>query len=260
MQFILDLLIKGRPGEFLSTNYQYELSAAISNILNNVAPNDRWLLRNDGPDACTSVFKPFTYGELKLDDRTGYPGRDTRWPIGRSATLDIRFVGDHITEELIRRVFINQWIDLGEGIKQMSFQIIDVRAMEPIVFDAEVIYRSITPIYLPTQASTDVSSKGCPFHRLIKVSLLQRLLSFQPGFPALKNKLDQYCPDIQLKLLNEPKKATVTFKNSAQCPVQVMGYYFDFKLRASPVLHELGYYGGFGNKNWLGLGCVDVMA
>src|SRR5690554_1377859 len=170
MRFILDLLIKGKPGEFLPTNYQYELSTAISKILYNVAPNDRWLLLSDGLGVGDAVFKTFTYGELKLDDGRDCPGNGSMVHTGQGATLDIRFVDDHITEDLIHRVFMNQWIDLGDRSAPVSFQIIGVKAMKPIVFDAEVIYRSITPIYLPKQASTNVTSKSCSFHQVIKVS------------------------------------------------------------------------------------------
>lgn len=260
MQFILDLIVAGRAEKFLSLHYHYGISAAITQILDKAEPDDRWLLLNAGPDCGDQVFKPFTYGELKFDAPTDGPRHTGSVHTRRHATLDIRFVGDHITEELIHRVFMNKWIDLGEPSAQIGCQIAGVKAVNPIVFDAEMTYRSVTPIYLNTFASDSFCFDGCSFHKLIKEGLLKRLLSFQPDFPVLKNKLHQYCPDIQFKLLNEPKKTTVTIQRSSEKPIQLMGHYFDFKLRASPVLHELGYYGGFGSKNWLGLGCVEVMA
>ena len=40
----------------------------------------------------------------------------------------------------------------------------------------------------------------------------------------------------------------------------VIGYQFDFQLKASPVLHELGFYEGFGLRHSMGLGFVEVIA
>lgn len=42
--------------------------------------------------------------------------------------------------------------------------------------------------------------------------------------------------------------------------IEGIGYKFEFKVRASPILQELGYFGGFGSKNVLGFGCVEVIS
>ncbi len=64
-------------------------------------------------------------------------------------------------------------------------------------------------------------------------------------------------PSFNFKLLSDPKSRLITMKAFTDQQTQVRGYDFKFELAAPVILHEIGYYGGFGEKGSLGFGCVE---
>ncbi len=84
-------------------------------------------------------------------------------------------------------------------------------------------------------------------------------MNYLPQIQGLKD-LDNYCPEIRFELMNEPQKRGIIMQTQFDETIEGIGYKFEFKVRASPILQELGYFGGFGSKNVLGFGCVEVIS
>src|SRR5690606_40224326 len=103
-----------------------------------------------------------------------------------------------------------------------------------------------------------LSPRDTILNQFLKVALITRLLREHPEVSGLKD-LDQYSPECQFRLLSEPKKAGFHIQCDGSCQ-NIVGYQFDFQLKASPVLHELGFYEGFGLTHSMGLGFVEVLA
>ena len=260
MQFKLQLSqSKGRC--FLPFNYQYELSQAISRLLEKAEPFNNPLLSRNCIAYESNGCGPFTFSQLKFDGFLLHQQNQRIEHIGQHATLEIRFGDDNAAWGSIKKMLLYQQIVLGD----IPYQVSKMEVVSPVEFNDVMFYRCLTPLSLLAKSrghegdAKYLSPSDEGFHKIFKENLLQRLLRFQPEFQSLK-ELDRYCPEIQFELLNEPKRKGITLKRSVEEPLDIIGYQFDFKLKASPILHELGYYEGFGSQSALGFGYVEVLS
>ena len=254
MQFQLKLT-KGEGRSILPLSYRYGFSRAISNLVGKASGN------NQTPD-CSSfrdrISTSFTFGNFTFDTNEILHQEELIFHQGNELTLEIRFLIDDDEEDLIKEMFLNQHITVGDT----TYEISQINAKPTIDFQDVMVYRCLCPISLiknnPSGSTLFLSPKDKGFHKSLKIDLLKRLLRSHPEMSGLQD-LDQYCPEFQFQLLSEPKEKGYNIKTN--CSFQtVIGYQFDFQLKASPVLHELGFYEGFGLGHSMGLGFVEVLA
>src|SRR5690606_29277725 len=139
-----------------------------------------------------------------------------------------------------------------------------VQAVPPIDFQDVMVYRCKGPISLASSCPSGDTCVLSPRHESLKhflqIDLIQRLLHCSPEVSDYnEDDLDQYCPEFQFELLSERKEEGFNVKANDAFQ-SVVGYQFDFQLKASPVLHEIGFYNGFGLQQSMGLGFVEVIA
>lgn len=262
MQFLLYLKRLGQK-DHLPLNYQYELSSTIYQILRQADTDFGQLLHSEGYDFENNHYKPFTFSSLNFDRFLLHPESDGLQHTGTHATLDIRFAVDRAGEGFVRTLFLNQRIiALGDKLSQVDYEITGIELGAPVYFQEEMHFSSLSPICLSAVRQDGAADYLSPYDErypsVFKTNLLSRFLSFHPEIVGLK-ELDSYCPEIKFELTSMPKKKVINLITQSDNPVKVNGYQYDFKFKASPILQELGYYGGFGSKNAMGFGCVGVV-
>ena len=52
----------------------------------------------------------------------------------------------------------------------------------------------------------------------------------------------------------------ITIKQGTPEETKVKGYLYEFTVEGPPELIRMGYYAGFGEKNSLGFGCVEIIS
>jgi CRISPR-associated endoribonuclease Cas6 len=60
------------------------------------------------------------------------------------------------------------------------------------------------------------------------------------------------------ELLSPPKQKGITIKVGTPQQSKLVGYQYNFKLKADSALLRMGYYTGFGEKNSMGFGCCEI--
>ena len=60
-------------------------------------------------------------------------------------------------------------------------------------------------------------------------------------------------------LLSEPKRKGIFMMRFTPEESKVIGYMYKFKLSMSPILHQIMYETGIGEKVNLGFGCVEIL-
>lgn len=254
MQFKLKL-IKEKNGDTLPMNYRYEFSKAVSKLMEEaIARHGDVVPMHFHTQICKSfTFGNFTFDFYQIHQQEGHIVRQ-----GREAAVEIRFLVDDEEENLIKKALLLQRITLGDT----SYQISQIETVPLIDFQDVMAYRCLCPISLVNSSPSGnrgfLSPKDRDFHKSLKIDLIKRLLRSHPEVSGLEN-LDQYCPEFKFQLLSEPKEKGFNVKSNGSFH-SVIGYQFDFQLKASPVLHELGFYEGFGLQHSMGLGFVEVIA
>ncbi len=255
MQFKLTLRKENKTGA-LPVNYRYDFYKNISALI------DRSIALQDVPfssDFRNRVVSSFTFGLFDFD---AYEIREQAQRVvhlGEDLSLEIRFLIEDQEEDFIQKALTNQQVLLGDTI----YRIAAVKSVPPMDFQDVMDYRCMCPISLATHCPSSgsisfLSPRDQSFNDFLKVDLIKRLLRDHPEVSGLKD-LGQYCPEFQFRLLSEPKKEGFHIQCDESCQ-SIVGYQFDFQLKASPVLHELGFYEGFGLTHSMGLGFVEVLA
>lgn len=261
MKFLIHLT-KGDKGSFLPLTYQYELSNAIYSILEKAYPEYSQFLHMDGFNFGGKGLKPFTFSILQFDDYQVHRQYNLIEHTGQHVVLDIRFTVDPKAEGFIKRIFMDQFIILGDQQNRVVYQVTRIETAPTVAFQEVMVYRCLSPIFILASGSDGVEEyllKDGGFPKILKENLLSKLLNYFPEIQGLK-ELDNYCPEINFQLLNEPREKDISLRTFSEEPIKGIGYEFDFKVKASPILQELGYFGGFGSKNALGFGCVEVLS
>lgn len=255
MQFKLKLIKENESSSVLPINYRYGFFKAVSNFLDKGIAYHPFAASKDFRPAVT---KSFTFGNFSFDFYQLHQQEGLIMHKGREAAVEIRFLIDDEEENWIKKTLLLQRITLGNT----SYRIPQIETVPPIDFKDVMVYRSLCPISLvnnnPSANRRFLSPKDKDFHKSLKIDLIKRLLRSHPEVSGLDN-LDQYCPEFQFQLLSEPREKGFNIKTNGNFQ-SVVGYQFDFQLKASPVLHELGFYEGFGLPHAMGLGFVEVIA
>lgn len=254
MQFKLEL-IKESASRFLPLNYRHSFSSSMSLFL----LNDALYPQAGGSRSAEDHLQPFTFGQMTFDSFFIHQQEESIEHHGGEASLEVRVLIEGQEDDLITDQLLNQRFKLG-GVQ---YQIVKVTSMPVIEFQDVMVYRCICPISIKnsrrSQDETYLSPKDHGFHQSFKVNLMERLIRAHPEVGELK-RLERFCPEFQFELLNEPEKKGFSGETFTDDSEDVIGYQFDFKLKASPILHEFGFYEGFGLQHSMGWGFVDVIA
>lgn len=260
MQFLVHLNKMGN-NNFLPLNYQYELSSAIYRIFEEADPVYSHFLHQEGYAFRNKKYKPFTFSFLTFDRYKIPKGHNRIEHTGKNAILDIRFAIDRAAEGFIKGLFLNQRLSIGDRISQVDYEIHQIHGAKRVDFKEEMTYSCLSPVFLSCSREDGgadyLSPDDVRFKPVFENNLIQRLMSFDTSLSFKELEADY--PKMEFELKSRPKKKGITLKALEDNPIKVIGYQFDFLLRAPVIIQELGYYGGFGSKNALGFGCVEVL-
>lgn len=252
------------PMQLLPLNYQYELASWVYKTINHSDSGFSSWLHTQGYNTGGKKFKLFTFSNLTLPQFKLQ--NDRLLLLGNSLSVNLSFAVGTTAEHFIKGLFQNQRLVLGDKKSQVQMEVQGIEAITlPLFQNDEVIhFRTTSPLC--------VSSSRMHGERLMPLyhsptdagyadQLLQNLLNkYVAAYPHQDQPLQLTgASDFQFKLLTEPKSRLVTIKAGTPQETKVRGYLFDFELTGPDALLRLGYSAGFGEKNSLGFGCVEVI-
>ena len=262
----VQLLLNCRPGSVLPFNYQYELSAWIYRTLAQANPEfAAWLHERGYALEGKKAFKLFTFSHFdiqkpfSLDKERGALRIDS----GR-ARLVLSFLLDAALEHFVVGLFQSQRFGIGNAqFPATDFEVHTLEILPKPVFSPLMRYRALSPICLTSEEPGKAHAQyrhpdDEEYLGLLIRNLSGKLLTATPHAFSLQGNEHQLVPPA-FRLLSDPKRKGVTLKAFTAAETKVIGYTFDFELTAAPILHEVGYYAGFGVENAQGFGCVEVV-
>lgn len=249
-------------------NYNYQFSAAIYLLLKFGSPEFSQFLHDNGYKIDNKSFKLFTFG-LKL----------RKYEI----TTNGNFTGSHFklispyVELFISTPLVDTFIKnfvIGTFEKQKvfiihpeyvtKFAIKEVELIPDPQFTNKMSFRLLNPIVLSTLVSRN--GKLVPYYyRINDEGLIENLKQ-----NLLRKYKILYGKDLELnefdfefdKSYIERKKGVVskliTIGEGSQYESKIKGIMCDFTIRTKPELIKVGYECGFGSKNSMGFGFVEV--
>ncbi|WPP51835.1 CRISPR-associated endoribonuclease Cas6 [Catalinimonas niigatensis] len=270
MRFNLILHITGR-NKVLPINYQYPQHSWIYRVIQSADAEFSHFLHEEGYVHGYKKFKLFTFSPLTSKPFKIFKEENRIGLYGEEVQLQISFLVNQAAEKFIMGLFMGQQFSLGDQISSVDFEVKRIEAQPRPVFQERMRYRCLSPVVL------SVSEEGKAYAQYLHPEderyasfFMRHLAQKQASVPQLTHADNNAwevgcrsagCPpanDWQFKLLSQPRKKGVHFKQHTPDHTQVIGYQYDFELTAPPEVHEMAYYAGFGEKNSLGFGMCGI--
>lgn len=252
------------PGAKLPFSYKYEMSSWLYKALGTGNPELTTWLHNHGYTEEHKRFKFFTFSDLRIP-RGGYqvaPPYMKIWADEVSALLS--FYVDQTAEAMIIAAFHNQQLDLGDKFHQLKLQIQELTAKHVHISSETLTLKTNAPLIVTRPADLQKGERHAqylsPNHEDYEHFFCQNLIAKYTA--ALNHQLiepvDPFS-NISFKLLpGKVAKKGITIKAHTPAQTKVIGYQFNFELTAPKPLLRLGILSGFGEKNAMGFGSVEI--
>ncbi|MCH7408496.1 CRISPR-associated endoribonuclease Cas6 [Belliella sp. DSM 111904] len=259
----MQLLVKLRRisnANRLAVNYQYQLSACLESIFEQ-ADFEKIQDFVDGLKLNTNHI-PFTFSQFSFDQLEACSDQEYIHHTGELATLDVRILVGTNVSDYLSELLLGQRLSFTFGKETVEYCVNKVETIKPPSFKGEMTYSAITPLFLTNQfgGSGDqqvISPMDERYSEVFKTNLLKRFSRLFPELRGLKD-VSNCCPEIEFKPVSHIEEKELVFNLFDLELIELKGFQFDFKLKASPILQEFGYYAGFGAQSSLGFGCVEV--
>ncbi len=262
MRFKLSLQVDPKLNR-LTFNYYYPVSAWLYKQINRGDSNFAHWLHKEGYTIHGKHFKHFTFSKIGLRNFRRLNGG--LLILDHQVDLHVSFLAQKGIESFLTGLFLHQQMDVIDTSHHCRFYISQVEALPEPEFTEHMRFRSASPICL----SKPVEVKGKsdkeflhPSHPEYGRRLVQNLFFKYLSFYQMEADADienRLLKDFQFKWYEPCKSRLATIKAGSREETRIRGYLYSFDLTVPPELMRIGYYSGFGEKNSLGFGYVEVM-
>jgi len=248
----------------LPINYQYELSSWIYRVLHTGDPRFSEFLHRQGYSFEKKKFKLFTFSRLLLSEFK--ISGDRLILLNDEAAIVISFFIDDALLHFIKGLFMDQQLSLGDDISRVEFTVKNIESLPEPGINDEMAFRCLSPICVSRPRADNgklradyLSPQDPDFTPLLFENLVTKYIAatgcHMSQFAGFIRTTDIHS---RFMLLSQPRSKLVTIKAHTPQETKVRGFEFDFTLKAPAELLKFGYASGFGEKNSLGFGCVEI--
>lgn len=263
MRFKLSLSVTDAPNALLPVNYQYPLSAWIYKTIHEGDHAFARFLHETGFRTGGAAYKFFTFSRLQFPHRGFVMQGDRMKLLTEKAELEVSFLAPEAIQHFVSGLFSNQHFRIGDKQSAVNFRVEKVEAVPLPLFEQTMIYRTLSPIlvsyktddarnahyYKPQENEYNTLFLNNLKQKAVSVISHGLIQSFEPGNGELSFKLSD----------SKVRSNLIKIKADTPAETRIRGFLYSFELTAPLLLHKIGYLGGFGEKNSLGLGCVTAI-
>lgn len=263
MRFKIHLQSLSKQPTVLPINYQYPLSAWIYKTIHDGDNEFAQWLHNQGYFDNKRQYKLFTFSQLSIDKFKVVNDRlIIRNP---ELSVTVSFYAEQAAEPFIKGLFKDQKGSIGDQRSKTTFQVSKIEKLNDPRFENSLILKTLSPIIVaktPDDNSKNaifLSPESPSFPQILYNNLINKKTAWMINSKRHPASMDfEKENGFRFNLLNKPKPRLVTIKAGTPQETKVKGYIFNFQIKAPSQLLEIGYHAGFGEKNSLGFGCVEV--
>ncbi|HOI86562.1 MAG TPA: CRISPR-associated endoribonuclease Cas6 [Lentimicrobium sp.] len=260
------LIIKtDRPiGNIIPVNYSYPFSAWIYRTIASGDHEFAEFLHDSGFRTGVKQYKLFCFSRLRFPEK-GFKVEGDRLEILKGeCRLEISFIAPAALENFVAGLFKGQRFQIGDKTSEAALRVESVQILPDPGFTGTMKFRCISPVLVSKERHDSRNAEYLsPSHPDFKKILFDNLINKYAaavsfGFMRAGTESLSDSPAGGIKLLNTPKSHLITIKAGTPQQTKIKAYSFDFEISAPADLIRTGYIAGFGEKNSLGLGCVQA--
>ena len=254
MRFKLILSLTDRKQNTLPVNYQYQLSECINKLINQSDPGFTAWLQDKGFLDVKKHFRLYTFSNLNVRHREIIGDRLT--VKSDPVELLISTLPDETIQHFISDIFRSRKFTLADRVSGAGFKITSIEAVPDPFFTDEMTFRSLSPIFVSQKIEGRKHAKYLSpadegYIQLIIENLKEKLRVFTGQVSSFDTQ------DATLELVSSPKQKGSTIKVGTLRETRLVGYHYNFKIKADKDLLRIGYFCGFGEKGSQGFGCCE---
>jgi len=259
MRFRLSLVVAEPSHAILPINYQYPLSAWIYKTINYGNHEFANFLHQKGFGTAGKAYKFFTFSHLMIPRKGMMIAGDRIILKTNQLSLEVGFLAPEVMQHFISGLFNNQMFRLGDKKSVVSFKVEQVEAIPLPTFKPVMEYKCLSPVIISTKTTESRYAQYLAPDRTEYESLFVNNLE-NKARAAIHHglieagKIEEIQPTF--KLISAAHSKKITIKADTPNESQIRGFLYNFQLQTSQLWHKIGYLGGFGEKNSLGMGCV----
>lgn len=259
MQFNLKMVAE-RSSTLIPFNYPYLLTGWLYKLLANADGEYAHFLHQQGYRTDRKTFRLFTFSDLRMQ---GYDIRPREGCFVLTSPIvdwTLSFYVDQAAEVFIQGLFMDQHLTLANRRFQTDLAIERVETVPLPPISNLLTLRTLSPVVVAEKDNTGMDQYLHPadeaFGPLLLGNLIDKYRSANPNAPEPSLTAFDYT------LLTDPKRIRsrlVAIKEGSREETKVRGWYgFDFALRGSADVLEVGLLAGVGRYGAEGFGCVET--
>ncbi len=257
------LTLQRKKGSILPLNYQYPLSSWIYKRINAADSSFAQFLHDKGyiTEGKHRPFKFFTFSKLQIPKWEVY--EDRLIIQSESVGLEISFLVENAAEKFITGVFQQQHAGIGDKKSQVDFEVGMIEA-RPVPVKEEMTLKTASHIVVsaPDLSGNKMKAKFLsPEAPEYKNYFLQNLIRKYESYASYTGNSisSDWSKTMDWELLpGRVKSRLETIKAGTAAESRVRGFDYTFRIQAPSPLMRIGLLAGFGEKNSLGFGCVEI--
>ncbi len=253
-------------GSIIPVNYSYPLSAWIYRTIASGNHEFAGFLHDSGFKTGLRQYKLFCFSQLQFPEKGFKVDGDRLTILKGECRLEISFMAPLALETFIAGLFRGQRFRIGDKVSVAGLRVESVEILPDPVFIRTMKFKCISPVLVskerPDSRNAEyLSPVHHDFQRIFFDNLINKYTAavtygfMKAGADSLNDNSES-----SIKLLNTSKSHLITIKAGTPQETRIKAYSFDFEISAPPDLICTGYVAGFGEKNSLGLGCVQLIA
>ena len=242
-------------GSVLPVSYQYELSAAVyRRIRENFELYLHWLSSNGFAPIDDCRNRLFSFSNLYIPRiRVEY---DRLHILVKRVQMWISFLPVRGTHEFVKQLFSGETFVLGDRRSRVELEVEDIVECPAPEFGEEAEYLALSPIvFMVARPNRSMEYVGPDYPGYADCFYRSVLGKYEKIF----GRPFDGDTGFSWSLLSEPKRKGIFMMRFTPEESKVIGYMYKFKLSMSPILHQIMYETGIGEKVNLGFGCVEIL-
>lgn len=261
MRFLLRLTTQ-HPGQLITFNYHYPLSAAIYKIISRTDESYATFLHEKGYQHGAKTFKLFTFSDLK----TAFTIKGDQLIMRtNTATLTVCFHVPDAAENFIKGLFIDQQIEIADTKSKATFIVQQVTTEKlPVLADSKaMLFQPMSPVVVGRKNERGnydyVSPEDADFIHLVTTNLVEKYASITQLQSEELQLLKQtvIIEPVYFKL--PPRHRLLTIKAGTDAETKVRGYdKFRLRINAPAPIIQIALNAGIGMHNAMGMGSLEV--
>ncbi len=250
----------------LPVNYQYPVSSWIYKTISQGDHAFASFLHKGGYGEGNKSFKFFTFSMLNFSSCHYQINGDRLELSDGIISIDISFLVPEALSHFVTGIFCNQEFILGDYKSKLLLKVVTVEAINEPQMKSEMSLRTTSPILVSTKnegrkAARYLDLTDADYSNLIIGNLVSKYIAAVSAGLIIPDTtgMKEYNDETSIKINNTPRKKGIIIKAGTSMQTKIIGYMYDFTIKAPPHLIRIGYHAGFGEKNSLGMGCCEVI-